>query len=142
MKINYIGYLKYVFEHKVNVGIECFKRGLFIHSIFHDLSKLFPSEFIGYAKYFYGDKKRYKDEFLRSWLLHQHRNKHHWDYWVGSDGKAVEMPLKNIKQMVCDWHGMSRKFGGSAYEYFLKNENRINLHPKTRDKLINKVGFK
>ena len=141
MKTNYWGYFKYVVEHKLNVGIECLKRGLIFHAITHDLSKFLPSEFIGYARYFYSDKEKHKSEFDEAWLLHQHRNKHHWDYWVKSDGEAVSMPDRYCKQMLCDWHGMSRKFPGTAWDFFLKNEDRINIHVVTRDKLINKIGF-
>jgi len=51
----YILYLKYIIRHKWYVGIECFKMGVYWRGITHDLSKFLPSEFIPYAKYFYGD---------------------------------------------------------------------------------------
>jgi hypothetical protein len=50
----YLKYLLYVLEHKWNVGIECLKMGMPLHALTHDLSKFRPSEFIPYAKYFYG----------------------------------------------------------------------------------------
>lgn len=31
------------------------KRGLYLHAFTHDLSKFLPSEFIPYAKWFYGE---------------------------------------------------------------------------------------
>jgi hypothetical protein len=53
----YLKYLKYIIRHKWYVMIECFKMGLYWRGIVHDLSKLLPSEFVAYAKFFYGKKK-------------------------------------------------------------------------------------
>ena len=41
------------------------------------------------------------------------------------------MPFKYVRQMVTDWDGMSRKFGGTTKEYFEKNSESMILHPKT-----------
>lgn len=142
--------LKHILKHKWFVMIECFKVGLFWHGITHDMSKLLPSEFVGYAENFFGDKldlacmARLKynctcneelptgslpeDKFAKAWILHQHRNPHHWEYWVNAKGKAVPMPLKNVRQMVCDWNAMSRQFGGTALEFFNKNCHKMKLH--------------
>ena len=127
----YFKYFVYVIEHKINVGIECLKMGMPFHAITHDLSKFLPSEFIGYAKYFYGDKKQYKQDFDIAWLLHQHRNKHHWDYWVNSSGGSVPMPYRYVRQMVADWRGMARKFNDTAESFFKKNKDRFVMHPVT-----------
>lgn len=145
----YWKYFKYIVEHKKNVGIECLKAGLFIHAFTHDLSKFLPSEFIPYAKFFH-DKNRAKEykvsdetdsNFQKGWCLHQKRNKHHWNYWVSVTRKneiiPIPMPKRYVKQMICDWRGMSRKFGGSAKKYFLDNEEKMLLHPETA-KLIYK----
>ena len=143
----YWTYFKYIIEHKKNVGIECLKMGMPIHAITHDLSKFLPSEFIPYAKFFYSKDraKNYstKDEndlnFQTGWNRHQKRNKHHWNYWVsvtrGDEITPVEMPLRYVKQMVADWNGMSRKFGGSTKEYFEKNRKTMVLHPKTIERI-------
>jgi len=108
----YIDYFKYIVEHKINVGIECWKEGLYWHAITHDMSKFRPSEFIPYAKFFFS-KNRTKvynkaDEndknFLKGWLLHQKRNKHHWNYWVSvtrlNEIIPIPMPKKYVKQMI------------------------------------------
>lgn len=136
-------YLKYLLEHKKNVFIECWKSSLYLHAFTHDLSKFRPSEFIPYAKFFHEKdrSKKYKqsDEnninFQKGWLLHQKRNKHHWNYWVSVTRKneiiPIEMPLKYIKQMICDWKGMSRKFGGSADKYYYENKHKFILHSET-----------
>lgn len=139
----YLKYFLYILDHKKNVGIECIKHGLYIHAITHDLSKFYPSEFIPYAKFFY-EKDRFKNykqndendlNFLRGFVHHQSRNKHHWNYWVSVTRKneiePVPMPIKYVEQMVCDWKGMSRKFGGDPRDYFLENKHNMILHDET-----------
>ena len=139
----YWTYFKYVVEHKKNVGIECFKMGMYIHAITHDLSKFLPSEFIPYARFFhfkdrannYSSKDENDLNFQAGWNRHQKRNKHHWNYWVSvtrvNEIIPIEMPFRYVKQMVADWNGMSRKFNGSTYEYFKKNQDTMILHPET-----------
>ena len=143
----YWKYLKYVLEHKKNVGIECLKMGLFLHAITHDLSKFRLSEFVPYARFFYSKdrynsyKKSDEDDpnFEKGWNHHQKRNKHHWNYWVSITEEygpvPIEMPMKYVKQMIADWNGMSRKFGGSTKDYFGKNRERMILHPKTIERI-------
>jgi hypothetical protein len=100
-KNKYWEYFKYICEHKLNVSIECFKMGMYIHAFTHDLSKFRPSEFIPYSIFFFSKNrsKEYKisDEndlnFQRGWLLHQKRNKHHWQYWVSITRKEEIIPL-------------------------------------------------
>ena len=132
----YWKYLIYLLEHKKNVLIECLKTGQPIHGIIHDLSKFYPSEFKGYAKRFQGSERlrradETKKEFDVSWLLHQHRNKHHWDYWVSSRGKPVPMPRKYVKQMVSDWRAMSRKFNDDTRQWYLDHKENMVLHKET-----------
>lgn len=64
---------------------------------------------------------KYKD-FNKAWEHHYKNNKHHWNYWIGQD-----MPEKYIKQMICDWKAMSRKFGDTAQEFYMKNHDKIEL---------------
>lgn len=147
----YWSYFKYIIDHKKNVGIECLKMGLFIHALTHDLSKFKPSEFIPYAKFFYSKDRanNYKqsDEndlnFQKGWNHHQKRNRHHWNYWVSVTRKneviPVEMPMKYVRQMVADWNGMSRKFGGTTEEYFNKNKGSMILHPTTVERITMQI---
>ena len=140
----YWSYLKYILQHKKNVGIECFKMGMPLHAITHDLSKFRPSEFIPYAKFFYAKdrtnnyKKFDEDDlnFQTGWNHHQKRNKHHWNYWVSVTRTEMliplEMPMQHVRQMVADWNGMSRKFGGSTKDYYTKNCGDMILHPITK----------
>jgi len=137
--------------------VECFKRGLYWQGIAHDFSKLLPSEFIPYARYFYGnnsDIRKGRDEtgyykptdtgdkdFDYAWLLHQKRNKHHWQWWVLPEDeggiKVLEMPDKYILEMICDWIGAGKAqgFGNNTKEWYNKNKHKMQLHPNTRKKV-------
>lgn len=149
----YTEYFKYVMEHKKNVFKVCWKKKryntkLLIHAFTHDLSKLRPSEFIPYAEWFYGDygtnidktlltipeikekHDKYKENFDKAWKKHYKRNKHHWNHWIGR-----KMPIKYIDQMICDWEGMSIKFGNSAQEFYMKNYDKIEISLDSRVEL-------
>lgn len=139
----YWKYLKYILEHKKNVFIECWKEKLYLHAFTHDLSKFSIKEFFPYARWFYGkdgvkceEDNLYKDEnkldFENAWQHHKDKNKHHWDYWYE---RNLDMPEKYIKQMICDWKAMSRKFGGSARQYYRDNRHKIKLSHKTKQEV-------
>jgi hypothetical protein len=115
-------YLWYLLRHKWYVLIECFKHRLFIEGIIHDISKFLPDEFFPYMNYFYGavktpeEKDKTKKKFNVAWLKHQHRNKHHWQYWIlKNDQKgweAIEIPERNLQELVCDWVGAGKAIHG------------------------------
>lgn len=95
----------------------------------HDESKYDQDEYHAYDAYFYGGNRSYKvvQDFNRAWLRHQHRNPHHWQYWVlindepGDDingipyeGKftniiCMKIPLEYIFEMIADWWAFSWK---------------------------------
>jgi hypothetical protein len=140
MKV-YWRYFLYVIEHKLNVLIECWKERLYIQGILHDLSKFSPAEFIPYARKFYSDKETNEMEFRYAWLHHQHKNKHHWNYWVVDQVKreAVPMPRKYFLEMICDYRSFSRKWGSgkgdkTLSERLIQNllSERVILHPETK----------
>jgi len=129
--MKYWKYLKYVLRHKWYVALECFKYGLIWRGLMHDNSKFCLEEFIPYANYFYGSKdgiKKGRDKtgyykptdtgdksFDYASLLHQKRNKHHWQWWVLPDDnggvKILEMPKKYRIEMLCDWIGAGKAQG-------------------------------
>jgi len=87
----------------------------------HDLSKFRPSEWLPYATYFYGPtttrtvehKQQQKARFDRAWLLHIHRNPHHWQHWIlrEDSGKTVVLLPEAwvVDEMVADWIGAGTK---------------------------------
>jgi len=129
--MKYIKYLRYIIRHKYFVLVECWKRGLYWRGLTHDLSKLRPSEFFPYANHFYGSKegiKKGRDStgyykptdtgdkvFDFAWLLHQKRNRHHWQWWVLPEDKGgvkvLEMDKADRLEMLCDWIGAGKVQG-------------------------------
>jgi len=161
----YFNYLKYILEHKKNVFIECWKERLYFHAFTHDISKLLPCEFMPYAEWFYGYhgvklEKDYnqeqlnngmsnlsrnylecKNNFNKAWEHHFKNNPHHWNYWIDNNGIALDIPIKHIDQMICDWKGMSRKFGDTPQSFYKNNRHKMNLSIKTRCNVEFILGF-
>ena len=152
----YLKYLLYVVKHKWFVFIECAKLRHPLLGILHDWSKFRPSEFIPYARYFYGEypsvKEIYGDarfhislfqedieqRFDKAWLLHIHRNKHHWQYWIlqEDDGpkKLIPIPPKYLLEMIADWRGAGKAINGkdNTLEWYEQNKDIIQLRKINR----------
>ncbi|WP_102261033.1 DUF5662 family protein [Mesobacillus jeotgali] len=132
--------LLYILEHKINVLVECWKEGLYIQGITHDLSKFNPKEFIPYTKKFFLDRNIDSIDEMKwkfAWLHHQHKNKHHWEYWVVDPNQklALPMPRKYLLEMVCDWRSFSRRWGRKVKLSTISLSDKMILHPETRDAL-------
>jgi len=149
----YWNYFKYIVEHRRNVRKVCFKMGLYWQGLIHDLSKYSPAEFKAYAIKFFGGDYAYKyfeveSEFEKAWLHHQHKNPHHWQYWVQlktykdktANYEAHEIPFKYTKEMICDWIAMGIKFNDTAIEYYNKNKDKMILHETTRKRVEGLLG--
>lgn len=151
--MKYFQYLWYVIRHKWFVMVACFRLRLYWLGITHDLSKLLPSEFIPYMEHFYGSGvgiKTGRDEtgyykptdtgdkaFDFAWLLHQKRNKHHWQWWcLPEDGgglKVLEMPLKYRKEMLADWRGAGRaQRKPNTKKWYDASKDKMSLGVETR----------
>jgi len=159
----YWSHLKYTTRHKYYVLIECIKEGIILRGITHDLSKFTPSEFSGYANFFFyknGSKKsnthNNSDEIKKAFDMafdhHQNSNDHHWRSYI-SDGRydnsmtfIREMPHDAAIEMVCDWIGAAK----ANYEnepdiplpWYKKNRHKMLLHTHTRKLIEEKIGFK
>ena len=150
--MKYLKYLDYLARHKWFVFLACCHYRLFWLGITHDISKFLPSEFIPYARHFYGKSgiQEGRDEsgyykptdtgdsaFDFAWLLHKNRNKHHWQWWVlpEDDGgiKVLEIPHPYRLEMLCDWLGAGRaqRTKGVAY-WYEQNKQKLQLHLDTR----------
>jgi len=168
--IKYLRYLRYLAIHKWYVFRECLGRGLIWRGIIHDFSKFLPSEFIPYARYFYGaypkmsdmtsgEKERYflngggltkewvRINFDEAWLYHQHRNKHHHQFWClrydNGDVKPLEMPLVFVKELVADWRGAGMAVNGKddILGWYIKNRDNMLLHKTTRINIEKMIGY-
>lgn len=157
--MKYLKYLWYVVKHKWYVAMECLREGIYWRGLCHDMSKLRLDEFVPYARFFFSDKPGVditspskacdeKDEdFERAWMLHQKRNRHHWQWWV-LFGMVIPMREPYRTEMVCDWVGAGKAQGrfspkGDRFRevrvWYEQEKKNINLHPKTRKWVEDKI---
>ena len=106
----------------------------------HDASKYSDEEFEPYRRHFHSvdalEKEESEEDFEEAWKHHYTTNSHHFEHWIDSEGNPTEMDLESIIEMVCDWEGMSYKFGGSAKSWFDENKDKkVILHPNTKEKV-------
>lgn len=160
----HLHYLSYVLRHKWFVFWECVKLGIIWRGIIHDLSKFRWSEWLPYVRYFYGKYPKWDDvkrilpaydgpteesvtgDFDIAWLLHQHRNPHHWQYWLliqdDESDKILPMPDKYRREMLADWRGAGQACGTpDTYKWYLAHKDKIQLHPETRLWIERQLGI-
>lgn len=140
----FLKHLKTIVKHKHAVMKCCFKMGIPLRGILHDLSKFTWKEFSIYK--FYNGKRsphevaREKLGYSPSWLYHKSKNKHHWEYWLDNETKEfipIKIPYKYAIEMVCDFIGagkvyMNEKWTPSApLEYHNKTKNNRIYHKDT-----------
>ena len=131
--------------------------GIVWQGLIHDLSKFLPSEFFPYAEFFFG-RPRGKTGYYKptntgdanfdfAWLLHQKRNKHHWQWWILPEDRGgvviLDMPIKYRKEMFCDWKGAGRAqgHGDDIREWYKVNGSKMQLHENTRRWIDDMVGL-
>ncbi|MGN0166356.1 MAG: DUF5662 family protein [Lachnospiraceae bacterium] len=147
-----INHFKTITKHKIEVMKNCFRAGIYLQGITHDLSKYMPSEFFRGVKYYQGNKspndaERRETGISRAWLHHKGRNKHHFEYWIDYDLSAggkmagLEMPVNYLVEMVCDRIAASKIYKKEAYndgeplEYFKHSKGKYYMHPDTEREL-------
>ncbi len=147
--MNIFGHFKTITKHRHQVIRNCFKAGIGFQGLFHDLSKYSYTEFSVGARYYRGykspnDVERELYGYSLAWLHHKGKNKHHFEYWYDYDTKTreivpVEMPLKYLKEMLCDRIAASKIYQGKNYsethplEYFNSGKARKYMHEKNAD---------
>ncbi len=114
----------------------------------HDESKSHPDEYEAYDAYFYGGNPSYEvvQNFNKAWLLHIHRNPHHWQYWVlinddPEEGeKILDMPYNYILEMICDWWSFSwqKKDLFDIFNWYAEHKDYMKLSNQTR-KTVEKI---
>lgn len=104
---------------------------------FHDMSKNTPDEYTPYDNYFYGEQTpAIIEAFNRAWLMHIHRNPHHWQYWVLINDEPkegtilIEMPYPYIIEMICDWWAFSWIKGdlSEMFAWYKDHADYIKMH--------------
>lgn len=143
---NLVSHLKTVHNHRKAVRKLCFKMGIPLQGLLHDLSKYSLIE-LSVAKYYNGKQSpheimRQKYGYSTSWYHHKNKNKHHWEFWVDDIelGTAVKIPYKYVIEMFCDRVAASMTYLGknftpsSPLEYF-------SAHSEKAEKFINPATF-
>lgn len=136
-------YLKVVIRHKWYVLLYGLELNVPLYQLItHDLSKLTPSEYIHYQRWFFVDKCD-PDGFSAAWLHHQNHNPHHWDYWLsrtkGSEQsreveiKPIPMPEKYVRELVVDWLAAGKAYNNALplQKWLNKEWKNMILHPLT-----------
>ncbi len=134
-------------RHRHAVVRNCFRAGIFWQGLLHDLSKYSPAEFLPGAKYYQGNRspnvgERIACGYSSAWLHHKGRNKHHYEYWTDYNMDIhrtvpVKMPLKYLKEMVCDRIAASKIYKKDSYtdasplEYYLRGHDGRIMHDDT-----------
>lgn len=120
----------------------------------HDQSKYERDEYVAYDDYFYGNKSyAVVQDFNKAWLMHIHKNPHHWQHWVlinddPEEGeKMLDMPYNYIIEMICDWWSFSWKQGklDEIFKWYEKHEDHMKLSKDTRkcvENVLNKIEAK
>jgi hypothetical protein len=163
-----IKFLWSLLRHKFFVFVEACRLGIPWLGLIHDWSKFLPSEYVPYARYFYGNypkrseihgdmrneipdrltKEGISAAFDIAWNYHEKRNKHHWQYWVLINDRSepqvqgLPMPERYIREMVADWRGAGRAYGNpNTVEWYQKQAEKQIMHLKTRRRVEELLGI-
>ena len=144
-------HFKTINHHRFLVMVGCFKVGLYLQGLTHDLSKYSPTEFGIGARYWQGTRspnaaEREEKGYSEAWMHHKGRNRHHYEYWTDMSRQtrnyeSVEMPRRYLVEMVMDRRAACMTYQGKAYhdgsalEYFMKSRERELMHVATRQQL-------
>ena len=156
--MNITGHFKTITRHRHLVMKNCFKAGIPINGLLHDLSKYSPAEFIpGIMNYEKGKRSPNEHEreikgYSSAWLHHKGRNKHHLEYWIdyGIPDKegphkgehkglcGMKMPVNYVVEMYIDRVAASKNYqkekyrDDSALAYYMNGRQFHVLHDDTR----------
>lgn len=151
---NAVKHFKTITRHRHEVMKNCFRAGIPLQGLLHDLSKYSYEEFSLGVKYYQGTRSPHEGErdsygYSLAWMHHKGRNKHHFEYWTDYNPvtrvmSPVKMPLRYVKEMFCDRVAASKIYmkddynDGSALAYFMRGKNTRMIHPETSE-LIEKL---
>lgn len=148
---NIIMHIKTVTRHRALVCKHCFKAGIYLQGLTHDLSKFSPEEFWISCRMYQGTRSPNEAErelkgYSNAWIHHKGVNKHHFEHWtdynpVTKKVEPVKMPIEYVIEMFCDRVAASKVYMGKNYndnsplEYFERAKGRRIIHPETSDLL-------
>ncbi len=137
--------------HRHRVMRNCFRAGIPLNGLLHDLSKYGLIEFREGARFYQGTRspnarEREVKGYSEAWMHHKGKNRHHYEYWTDfvpehHRYEPVRMPKRFFAEMLCDRVGASKVYKGSAYtnssalEYWMKEKEHAVMHPETEQDL-------
>ena len=136
-------HFKIVIAHKHYVFLAAIEAGIPFRGFMHDWSKFSLIEFFNSAKYYTGNRSPIDNEkddkgYSYAWLHHRGRNPHHWEYWIdnlSSGGEALKIPIKYVKEMICDWIGAGKAYDFDNWNYDVPFKRFNNLYNSGKLKL-------
>jgi len=141
--MKWVRYLWMIAKHKYWVMVYAVKLGCTWRGIWHDISKLGPSEFIAHADYFCGNGDGDKTELDKAWLNHIRRNRHHPEWFCVMKDKQqirLEMPMQYRLEMCADWQARAyHRDNLSLPEFYEKTGKHLPFAPETRAWVEKKV---
>jgi hypothetical protein len=139
-------------RHKWFVFLECLKLGVPLWIAFvHDWDKFLPDLWFPYTNAIFAtdvaQRQRWSVAFTQAKMIHQHRNKHHWQFWVFIDdcGKIDCLPIPDVyrREMLADWRGAGRSLGKSdLLGWYADCHATMQFHPETRAWLEHQLGYR
>lgn len=149
--MKFFKHLHTINKHRYLVRKICFKLGIPLRGMLHDLSKYSLEEFIPGVKYYQGNKspnvkEREVNGYSKAWMHHKGRNKHHFEYWVDINVKTglyepTLMPLVYLKEMFADRVAATKVYRKDLYQpsdvldYYLTREKNLSMHKITQETL-------
>lgn len=144
---SFFRHLATITKHRHKVAAHCFRAGIPLRGLLHDLSKYSPTEFFAGVRFYQGTRspnegEREKNGYSLAWMHHKGRNRHHFEYWTDYNitnhrVEAVKMPLKFVVEMLCDRVAASKIYmresytDSSALEYYERRRDERFIHPET-----------
>ena len=143
-------HFKTITLHRFLVMKGCFRCGLYLQGLTHDLSKYSPVEFMVGARYYKGNmspnnQERRERGYSSAWLHHKGRNRHHAEYWIdygfgsGETLIGMRMPDRFIAEMFVDRVSAAKVYQKEAYtdesawKYYLKGRDKGIMHPEVEE---------
>lgn len=144
--MNAFKHLKTILIHKKWVFYFARKLGIGWQGFWHDMSKFSPVEFFESIKYYTGTRSpidvcKEINGYSGAWLHHKGRNPHHYEYWQDNfdkGGQPLRMPVKYLKELICDYLAAGRAYKGAEFDFKSewewwqgKNRNKLAMHKDT-----------
>ena len=151
--MNILGHFKTITKHKILVAKGCFRLGLYYQGLMHDMSKYSPTEFLAGIRYYQGNAspnnaERLDKGYLKAWLHHKGRNKHHFEYWIDYSLDphkkglvGMKIPKRYMAEMFVDRVIAGKIYNGDKFtqesplEYFNHGIGGSLMHDASREYL-------